>query len=338
MSFPVLTILKKLNGNNVNIMRKPAKVHNVVILVFDKAQMLDIAGPSDVFGMANSFNDDIRYKVTCVSKRGGPVLCTNGLHLDSRSILQFTRSKVDTLIVAGAEQKGLSAGSLDPEVEAWVTKVSLTAKRVASVCVGSFALAHWGLLTNRKATCHWAAVDRLQGLYPSVVVDRSAIFVQDDQIWTAGGVTTGIDLALAMVEKDTSRNVASQVAAMLVMSHRRSGNQAQHSVDLMAQSGRYSELVMWMRANLRTDLKAAALAEQANESERSFFRRFTAEMGRTPMQFVEDLRLNAAKLALQGGASVKAAAKLAGFTSQEHLSRTFRRRIEMTPQAYRELY
>jgi transcriptional regulator GlxA family with amidase domain len=161
--------------------------------------------------------------------------------------------------------------------------------------------------------------------------------VQDGNTWTAGGVTTGIDLALALVESDTSRLVASQVASMLVMSHRRMGNQAQHSSELLAQSGRYAELIEWMKSNLSDPLSISALASQVNESDRSFCRRFAEEVGQTPGQFVEELRLATAKRALQGGGSVKSAARMAGFSSQEHLSRAFRRRMDMTPQSYRDM-
>jgi transcriptional regulator GlxA family with amidase domain len=342
-------VKRTARGYNVIYMRisanSPASNHShpirqycVAILVFEQAQMLDIAGPADVFAMANRFDATVRYSVACVSKHGGAVALANGLSMQTQSIAQIRWSTIDILIVAGAEQNGLLAAMQDAALKEWVIKLARKASRVASVCVGSFALAHWGLLDGRRATSHWAAVDRLQKNYPSVKVDRHAIFVQDGKIWTAGGVTTGIDLALAMVEADTSRTVAGQIAGMLVMSHRRLGNQAQHSTELLAQSGRYAVLVDWMKENLADSLSVSSLAAQANESERSFCRRFASEVGQTPGQFVEELRLAKAKRTLQGGVSVKAAAKLAGFTSQEHLSRVFRRQMNMTPGSYRDLY
>jgi transcriptional regulator GlxA family with amidase domain len=335
-----------LFGYNVNTMRNSANRskshlpvkplhHRVAVLVFEQAQMLDVAGPADVFMMANSVNTAVHYTVTCVTKRGGLIALANGLSLQTQSIAQASRSKIDTLFIAGAEPTGLLAAMQDESLKDWVLRVACRTSRVSSVCVGSFALAHWGLLNGRRATTHWAAVDRLQEYYPEVKVDRCAIFVQDGTIWTAGGVTTGIDLALAMVEADTSRHVAGQIASMLVMSHRRLGNQAQHSSELHAQSGRYAALIDWMKVNLNDSLSIAALAARSHESERSFCRRFVTEVGKTPAKFVEELRLATAKSALQGGASVKAASKLAGFTSQQHLSRAFRRHLEMTPQAYR---
>lgn len=307
----------------------------IAILVFDKSQMLDVAGPSDAFTLANRFVSSIEYSVKCVSASGGLVSMSNDLSLMTESIAQINPKEIDTLIIAGAERVGLRAALLDEQLGIWVKRVAGNATRVASVCVGSFALAHWGLLNQRRATSHWSVVDQLQSNYPAVQVDRSAIFVRDGNIWTAGGVTTGIDMTLAMIESDTSRQVAGQVAGSLVMSSRRLGNQAQYSTQLRAQSGRYAGLIDWMNMNLSDSLSIASLAAQANESERSFCRRFVIEVGQTPCQFVEELRIETAKRALYGGASAKSAAKQAGFTSQEHLSRTFRRRLQMTPQEFR---
>jgi transcriptional regulator GlxA family with amidase domain len=315
--------------------RKVTARHHVVILVFDQAQLLDVAGPADAFVLANDFHASSRYTVTCASVAGGCMHLSNGLTLDTRSTAKIKPSSVDTLIVAGAQREGLMSAMRDTKLKSWATKVAASCTRVSSVCVGSFALAQWGLLDHRKATSHWTAVKRLQSSFPHIYVDPSAIFVQDGKYWTAGGVTTGIDMALAMIEKDTSKLIAGQVASMLVMSARRLGNQAQYSSVLKAQSGRYASLIDWIDTNLDQHLDVASLAAKANESERSFCRRFVAEVGQTPGAFVEDLRVNAAKRALQGGASAKATAKLSGFSSPEHLARVFRKRLDMSPLEYR---
>jgi transcriptional regulator GlxA family with amidase domain len=307
----------------------------VVILVFEQAQMLDVAGPADVFALAGEFSAACGYTVTCASASGGQVMLSNGLCLQTRAIKTIKPESVDTLIIAGAEREGLRIAIQNRALQSWVVKTAATAPRVASVCVGAFALAHWGLLDKRKATSHWKTVELFERSFPKIDVDQSAIFVRDGKFWTAGGVTTGIDMALAMLESDTSRLIAGQVAGMLVMSSRRLGNQAQYSSVLRAQTGRYAALIDWMNKNLSHALDVASLAKQANESERSFCRRFVAEVGQTPAQFVEGLRLDAAKQVLQGAGSVKAAAQRGGFSSSEHLARVFRKRLEMTPLEYR---
>ncbi len=314
---------------------KAPPVRRVVILAFEQAQMLDIAGPGDVFALATRLDPTQRYQVVCVSSRGGPLTMSNGLSLMTRCVHDLGAAGIDTLVVAGGEKDGLLSALADEALAAWVRRVAGKVRRLVSVCVGSFALAHWGLLEGKRATSHWSVVDLMQSRFPNVAVDQTALFVQDGHVWTAGGVTTGIDMSLALLEADSSRLLAGQVAAALVMATRRVGNQSQYSVNLRAQTGRYAALVDWMGANLSGALHIAALAARAGESERSFCRRFTAEVGEPPARFVETLRLAAARQLLEGGAAAKAAARAGGFASAEQLSRAFRRRLEMSPLDYR---
>lgn len=315
-----------------------AKPRRVVILVFERAQMLDVAGPADVFAMASRLDPELRYEVRCASSQGGPVSLSNGLALMTLPIRSIRLADLDTLVVAGADKDGLLSALGDEPLGAWVRQAAGQVRRLVSVCVGSFALAHWGLLHGRRATSHWSVVALMQKRFPEVAVDPTALYVQDDNIWTAGGVTTGIDMSLALVEADSSRLLAGQVAGALVMTARRIGNQSQYSVQLRAQTGRYAELVDWISANLRHTLSIARLAARAGESERSFCRRFTAEVGEAPAHFVETVRLGAARHSLEGGASVKATARAAGFASAEQLAKAFRRRFDMSPLDYQRLH
>jgi transcriptional regulator GlxA family with amidase domain len=307
----------------------------IVILVFDRTQLLDVAGPGDVFALAGTFDAKARYEVLCVSASGGLVVMSNGLSLMTRSIHEVRLTRSDTLLVAGAQKEGLFKALANDALGTWVRKAAGTVNRLASVCVGSFALAHWGLLDGRRATSHWSVVELLQRRFPAVEVDRNALYVQDGSIWTAGGVTTGIDMSLAMVEADCSRLVAGRVAGALVMSARRIGNQSQYSVQLRAQTGRYAQLVDWISAHLDQPLDIATLAARVGEAERSFCRRFSAEIGEPPAHFIETVRLAAARRALEGGAAAKVAARAGGFASAEQLSRAFRRRLDLSPLEYR---
>jgi transcriptional regulator GlxA family with amidase domain len=275
-------------------------VVTVVTVVFKHAQMLDIAGPADAFALVQRFDPRLLYEVCCVSADGGPVLLSNGLSIETRALKRVRLDSIDTLVVAGAEREGLFAAIGNERLGAWVRKAAGHARRLVSVCVGAFALAHWGLLGGRRATSHGSGVDLMQRRFPKVQVDRTSLYVEDGSIWTAGGVTTGIDMSLAMIEADSSRLVAGQVAAAWVMSYRRIDNQSQHSAQLQAQTGRYAGLVNWRLGHLRQRLDIATLAAQAGESERSFCRRFSAEVGEPPGQFVETLRIDAARRALEG--------------------------------------
>ena len=315
--------------------RRPGDPRKAVFVLFDGAQLLDVAGPADVFSIANDFAGTQAYTVEFASMRGGNVTATNGLKCETVPLHRVAISEIDTLIIVGGGRDGIVRAIRDQGLRQWVVKAALQVRRLASVCSGSFALAHWGLLSARRATTHWSAADTLKKYYPTVRVETDSLYIADGNVWTSGGVTTGIDMTLAMVEADHGRWLATRVARQLVLSARRVGNQAQYSVELTAQGGRYAELVEWIRGNLGKRLDMRMLAERAGESGRTFCRHFKAQTLVTPGRFVETLRLQAARRRLEGGASVKTAARAAGFASPEHLSRVFKRRLAMSPLEYR---
>ena len=307
----------------------------IALVAFPGVQLLDIAGPADVFEMANSFNLEPVYELLSVSALGGNTATTSGIDIATVAASEVPAASLDTLILAGGSPQGLNEAIQNPALRAWVRQAASTARRFGSVCSGAFALAEWGLLDGLRATTHWAATARLQRRYPHIEVQADAIYVRNDQVWTSGGVTSGIDMCLAMIEEDLGRVVATRVAKQLILPVRRLGNQSQFSSLLDNQAGRYARLIDWLRAHLREPLNIERLAEQAGESARSFYRHFQAETGQSPAAFIEALRLQVAREQLEAGASVKAAARAAGFTSDEQLSRVFARRCNMTPLQYR---
>lgn len=333
-------------GENVNTMRiyakasvpRPSVPRKTVIVLFDGAQLLDVAGPADVFSIANELAGTRVYAVEFASARGGNVTATNGLKCETVPLRRVPISGIDTLIIVGGGRDGVVDAIHDQGLREWVVKAAPRVHRLASVCSGSFALAHWGLLRARRATTHWSAAETLRKHYPTVCVEADSLYVADRGVWTSGGVTSGIDMSLAMVEADHGRWLATRVARQLVLTARRVGNQAQYSTELTAQAGRYAELVEWIRRNIGRRLDVVSLAARAGESERTFCRQFKAQTQETPARFVETLRLAAARHRLEGGASVKATARAAGFASPEHLSRVFKRRLAMSPVEYRRAH
>ncbi|WP_369958816.1 GlxA family transcriptional regulator [Pseudomonas benzenivorans] len=307
----------------------------IALVAFPGVQLLDVAGPADVFEMANSFHPHPLYELLSVSARGGNTATTSGIDIATIAADEVAADSLDTLILAGGNRQGLNEAIQDRTLSAWVRRAAATARRFGSVCSGAFALAEWGLLDGLRATTHWAAAAQLQRRYPDIEVQADAIYVRNGRVWTAGGVTSGIDMCLAMVEEDLGRAVAARVAKQLILPVRRLGNQSQFSSLLESQAGRYAQLIDWLRRHLREPLPVERLAEQVGESPRSFYRHFQAETGQSPAAFVEALRLQVAREQLEAGASVKAAARAAGFTSDEQLSRVFARRCHMTPQQYR---
>jgi transcriptional regulator GlxA family with amidase domain len=214
--------------------------------------------------------------------------------------------------------------------------------RVASICTGAFVLAAAGLLDGRRATTHWASCRSLAERHPRVEVDPDPIFVRDGDVWTSAGVTAGLDLALALVEEDLGRRVALEVARWLVVFLQRPGGQSQFSAPLVAQAAQrrpLRDLQAWVAEHLGEDLTVARLAERVAMSERTFSRAFRRETGITPAVWVEGLRVERARMALEDSdAGVHVVARACGFGSVETLRRAFHRRLGVGPAAYRSRF
>jgi transcriptional regulator GlxA family with amidase domain len=311
---------------------------SVVVVAYDDAEALDVTGPTSVFAQANLLAGRDLYDVR-VAAVGGRIVCEGGLTLETRA-LTSVRGPVDTVVVAGGF--GFDVAAHDAVLVHHVARLAARARRVASVCSGTFVLAEAGLLDGRTATTHWVVASTLAERYPAVTVEPDRIYVRDGHLWSSAGVTAGIDLALALVAEDHGEELAHLVARWLVLPVRRSGGQSQYSVQLAAaptSSAALAPLLSWIADHLDADLSVAALADRVGWSERHFARRFTAETGRSPGRHVEDLRLDAARRLLEGSdLAVEVVAARCGFASREVLHRTFRRRLGVTPSQYRRSF
>jgi transcriptional regulator GlxA family with amidase domain len=228
---------------------------------------------------------------------------------------------------------------MDAEAVTAVRTAAARAGRVVSVCTGAFFLAAAGLLQGRKATTHWAAADRFARRYPGVKLDPDAIYVRDGHVATSGGVTAGIDLALALVEDDYGPALAIEVARLLLVYRRRPGNQSQFSATLALQAkagDRFKPLFEWVEAHLDQNLTVDRLAEQAHMSSRTLARIFPSETGMSPGRFVEQMRIDRARELLESGAEgLERIALASGFGREERLRRAFQRRLGISPAQYR---
>jgi len=309
------------------------------LLAFDQVQLLDVAGPLQVFASANELalaqGNPAPYRMRVLAPQAGPLTTSAGLALVAQA-LPAARSRCDTLLVAGGW--GVHTAARDAQLVAWVRRRSAYVRRLGSVCTGAFLLAAAGLLDGRRAVTHWTRCAELAQRYTAIQVEPDPIFLHDDGVWTSAGVSAGIDLALALVEQDLGRTLALAVAQHLVVFLKRPGGQAQFSATLaLQQSGdRFAELHDWITAHLAEDLSVARLATQVGMSERSFVRHYRAQTGVTPARAVEQLRLEAARRLLGDGTlGLKRIAARCGFGSEETLRRSFLRALAVTPQAYR---
>ena len=309
----------------------------VYIACFAGAELLDIAGPTSVFSTATSLlRRKAGYEVRLVAERAGPVVTSSGVILTAVHALGSLRGAIDTLIVPGGLIGAIDgAAPLVPIVSRLAPRV----RRLASVCSGAFILSRAGLLDGRAAVTHWAACEQLRRANPQCRVEDDRIFVRDGHVWTSAGVSTGIDLALAMVEEDHGAELALEISRWLVVYLRRPGGQSQFSAPLAAQVAERAglrKLLLWMSENVQADLSVAALAQRANMSERTFARVFAAETRFTPAAYVERLRVDAARRSLETSKkSVKQIARLCGFGTAETMHRAFRRGVGSTPLEYR---
>lgn len=308
----------------------------VVIVGFPSAQILDITGPLEVFSTASRFLSIPRYATQLVSTGGGPVLSTSGLEFATAPIEEVL-GDIDTLVVSGG--RDMDDAAADSDLVGNIRRLAANSRRVTSVCSGAFLLAAAGLLDGRRATTHWAECADLERDYPSVSVEPDAIYVQDGNVWTSAGVTAGIDLALALVADDHGRKAAATVARRLVVYLRRSGGQGQFSALLAAQSANdepIRDLLGWIPEHLTADLSIPAMAMRTHLSDRQFSRVFRAEVGITPAEHVEAVRMEAAcRLLETTSLGMEEIATACGFGTPETMNRTFRRRLNTTPSSHR---
>jgi len=305
----------------------------VVVVLYDGFQSLDAFGPIEVLGGAPR-----AYEVTVVAPRAGAVRASNGISVNVERGISDVTGSIDTLLVAGGD--GTRTAVTDPDVVDAVRTLAGRARRVASVCSGSFLLAAAGVLDGRRATTHWAWCDELRRRYPAVTVESDPIYVRDGEVWTSAGVTAGIDLALALVEDDLGSATARRIAQQLVVYLHRPGGQSQFSAALAGQRAAprpaLRELLAWIRENPTSDCSVHALAEITGTSERSLARMFRAELDTTPADMVESIRLEAVRTDLETTTlTISAIARRCGFGTAETLHRAFQRRLRITPADYR---
>jgi transcriptional regulator GlxA family with amidase domain len=310
----------------------------VVIVVYPGAQTLDISGPLEVFDTVNRLMAEqaSAYRLQCVSPDFPSVATSAGLVVQTDP-LDAAEGAIDTLIVPGGP--GLKETLTDTSFVTWIRHAAARSRRVASVCGGAFLLAEAGLLDGRRATTHWAFGEQMARRYPEVTVDPEPIYVRDGPYITSAGVSTGIDMALALVEDDLGAACALEVAKYLVLYFKRPGGQTQFSMVLDTQltdQEPIRSLQDWIQENLHRTLPVSELAERANMSPRHFARVFAQAVGMTPGQYVRRLRVARARQLLEAtDLSVRQISSRCGFTAIETFLRAFAAVVGLTPAQYR---
>jgi transcriptional regulator GlxA family with amidase domain len=316
----------------------------VLIVGFPGIQGLDLVGPFEVFTSASlAVQGEQAYQPVVVSLDGQQVTTETGLNFGAVELPDPSdpTEPIDTIVLPGG--RGARTGRRDPRLIDWIVAAAPQARRVVTVCTGAFLAAHAGLLDGCRATTHWAYADQLAREFPAIDVDPDPIFLRSSpKVWTAAGVSAGIDLALALVEEDHGTEIAQTVARWLVLYLRRPGGQTQFAAPV------------WVARAKREPIRAVQdavesepggphsiidLARLAAMSPRHFTRVFTDEVGEAPGAYVERVRTEAARRQLeQTDDTVVAIATRCGFGTAETMRRNFIRRVGISPDQYRKTF
>lgn len=309
--------------------------HRVSILCLERVVAFDLAVPAEVFSLAWDRERPL-YETSACAPAPGSVATTTGYRIAGLAGLESMAS-ADTVIVPGYRE--LLTPPPEPALEA-LRSVAARGGRVASICTGAFALAHAGLLDGLRATTHWWAAPELARSFPAVDVDADVLYVDEGRVLTSAGLSAGIDLCLHLVRSDYGERVGAAVARAMVAAPHRSGGQAQFiERPLPVADGALDRAKSWALDNLGEPITVAELASRAGLSARTLARRFVAETGTTPLQWLIAARVHEARRLLEStDLSIEEVALRAGFGSAPSLREHFRRATSTTPTAYRRTF
>jgi len=318
------------------------QARTIGILAYPGIEILDIAGPNEVFGFASGalqnrgVCDRSIYLTKVFAEEPGPVKTLSGLQIVADEAYEKTDAEFDTLLIPGGY---IEKAMADEKLIAWIKVMVPKVRRVVSVCTGSFLLAEAGVLDGCKATTHWHWSEKLSKNYPLVCVQPDHIFIKDGNIFTSGGITSGIDLALALVEEDWGRELALHVARFMVVFLKRPGGQSQFSAYLTNEASERSDirdLQGWIMDHAAEELSVELLADRMAMSPRNFARLFSNETGTTPAKYVEMVRIDQARNLLDSSdLGVEWIAVKTGFKDPERMRRAFVRQLGVNPHDYR---
>ena len=312
----------------------------VGLLGFEGVMALDLVGPFDAFSSAVLEDDGQQsrcYEAIVIGVTNQPFVAESGVVFKPHKTIRNAPA-LDTLIVPGG--KGLRVPQTQQVIAEWIARRAAKTRRIATVCTGTYGLAATGLLNGRHVTTHWRHAQDLAKRFPKLKVDPNALYLKDEKFYTCAGITSGIDLSLALIEEDFGPRVALSVARELVVYLKRPGGQEQFSEPLKFQtqaSDRFADLAAWIQGHLQENLSAEVLADRACLSPRHFSRRFKTAFGSTPADFVENLRLTEARDRLTlPDQTIESVAFSVGFKSADAFRRAFERRYGLRPTNYRK--
>ncbi len=307
----------------------------VAVVAVPEVIAFDLATPVEIFGRARLPGGEPAYRV---------LVCGDGTAVDAGPLTLIPGSaldaveRADTVIVPGSRRPQRPVPG--PIIAALQNAVA-RGSRVASICVGAFALAQAGVLDGRRATTHWNAVELFRSMYPAVLLDPAAMFTQDGPVHTSAGAAAGLDLCLELIRLDYGIAVAADAARTAVMPLYREGGQAPFILSRppAALDDSLTSLLEWLESNAHRELTLGDMAARAHMSIRTLNRRFQDQLGSSPMAALLGIRVRLAREALETTVHpVERIAHQVGFGSAVNLRIQFKRVVGMSPQAYRQVF
>ena len=327
-------------GENLRSMSEPSRypvsptdpVHQVVALALPQVVAFDLSMAAQVFGHEQ---ERPTYRFTVCAQRPGSVASTTGFAIEATEGLAALQH-ADTVIVPGYAPRDVPS---EPVLAA-LRGAAARGARIASVCVGAFALAAAGLLDGRAATTHWQHADEFRARFPRVRLNPDVLYVDNGSILTSAGITAGIDLCLHLYQRDHGAAAAATVARRMVVATHRPGGQAQFSRrPLPSADDRLVRTCDWAVAELHRPLTVAHLARHTGMAPRTFTRLFRAEVNMAPMQWLTVQRVLEARRLLEAtNLTVDDIARRCGLGSAVTLRNQLSRELGTTPSAYRRAW
>jgi transcriptional regulator GlxA family with amidase domain len=307
-------------------------MHRVVALALPEVVAFDLSIPAQVFGHRTESH---RYSFAVCTEGAGPVPSTTGFDIQAHAGLEALVG-ADTVIVPGY----MPLDDPSPAVLEALRQAAAEGARVASVCIGAFALAATGLLDGHTATTHWGHAPEFEERFPDVDLDPDVLYVDEGALLTSAGIAAGIDLCLHMVRNDFGAETATEVSRRMVAAVHRSGGQAQFMERPLPESGPgLADTCAWAIAELQRPITVAQLAAHASYAPRTFARHFVAETGMTPMRWLTAQRLLEARRLLEAtDIPVEEVALRSGLGTAANLRLHLARDAATTPTAYRNAF
>jgi len=312
----------------------------IAFFALPDVQLLDMAGPMDVFSEANRQFQKNYYQTILISPTSEILQTSCHLKIIPDYSIYDELPNIDTLLVSGSPN--MPEIHVNQVIIDWLLNMNHQVKRLGSVCTGTFLLAKTNLLTNKQVTTHWSVANQLQQRYPEIFVNSESFCLQDESIYTSAGVTSGIDLALYLVEQDLGREIARKTAMHLVTLFKRQGSQRQFSDKFgVTPHGRtvLNHLEAWVTSHIKENITVLHLAEKIGITPRHLSRIFNKEMGLSPIKWLQEIRLKyATQLLRDNTMSLKKVATECGLKNEQSLRSLFVKNLNMTPTEYKKIY